>query len=533
MRSRAGEGRKTRARITRTSVVNASREQPSRGWASDHAHPLARPVRHTRACRRRTPNRSAVGAPGAALRRRRCLGPRRAHPALRSAARRVASRASRTHRGPARLRSAPVSLACGPRAAPHPARIGPTDRPHARSGAKPSASPDEAPAGHDDRRHDQPPGVGDWPRSVRPRARGTCRSRAHRGARRAADDDRRRASRGSRPPAVWSGSGSPAIRVRMRSIKTSRSRTSPSSPPNQPSSVRSPSTGERYGSRVLRSERSRRVATRASWTGSASALARIFGSSSISRITLLASAYPTSVSKRERGRSRGTLTSGSGWPPSAVSSFEAVVGFAPARVNRSERSLRSRPAPEPFTSSSIWRKEGPGVPSIDEETRSSLTSTAPIRHFSRSVSIAAIGSNGAPRTIPRTSAGQSGWRCVRRPRLVQLLTVEDHPGRGDARRRADLEGPTVLRPVGGVPVAERLAPAEQATVGGVPVVGAQLDGRPPGRLTEEGQFEVVRDLELRLPLPGTMGHVTKPGIRGTSSLSAPPPTCRMAGCLAG
>ena len=97
-------------------------------------------------------------------------------------------------------------------------------------------------------------------------------------------------------------------------------------------------------------------------------------------------------------------TSGSGLPPRTVSSFAAVVVFAPARISRRERAARSGSAPGPFASISICRKDGPAIPSTEEDTRSSLTSTIPTCSTSRSVSIVAIGSRGAPRTVPRTSA---------------------------------------------------------------------------------------------------------------------------------
>ena len=55
-------------------------------------------------------------------------------------------------------------------------------------------------------------------------------------------------------------------------VKTSRSRTAPSNPPSQARSFRSRATaeGDKSGSSVFRSERSRRVATRAWWIASGS-----------------------------------------------------------------------------------------------------------------------------------------------------------------------------------------------------------------------------------------------------------------------
>ena len=97
-------------------------------------------------------------------------------------------------------------------------------------------------------------------------------------------------------------------------------------------------------------------------------------------------------------------TSGSGLPPRTVSSFAAVVVFAPARISRRDRSARSGSSRGPFASISICRKDGPGIPSTDEDTRSSLTSIVPMCSTSRSVAIVATGSSGSPRMVPRTSA---------------------------------------------------------------------------------------------------------------------------------
>ena len=110
-------------------------------------------------------------------------------------------------------------------------------------------------------------------------------------------------------------------------------------------------------------------------------------------------------------------------------------------------------------------------------------------------------------------------RCDRggRPGLVQLLTIEDRASRGNPGRRPYLEGPSVLRSVGGVPVPEREAPAEQAVVGGVPVAGMQFHGGPLDGTTEGWQVEVIRDLELHLTLPAMLGHSRQPGIPGTAA----------------
>ena len=154
--------------------------------------------------------------------------------------------------------------------------------------------------------------------------------------------------------------GSSSALSTSRSSRTSASRTRPSCSPSQRSSARSDSlhSESSTGRNVRRSERSRRVATRAWWTPSRSSPRRTAASLSTSLAVDLVIAAPTTsasvghAAERTRrddvGRRQGRLTERPGDlrhrpPASGAGLLEPCDQSAGNRRNPSPRAARSRP----------------------------------------------------------------------------------------------------------------------------------------------------------------------------------------------
>ena len=180
-----------------------------------------------------------------------------------------------------------------------------------------------------------------------------------------------------------SAGGSSAACLRSRSLSTSASRTSPSSAAIHFSSFRSAATHSSSSRRrkVRRSDRSRRVATRAWCTSSGSSPRRTPGSWRMSRFTPLATVACTSSVNVASGWTAPTRSAMSGGsvarPPRARTILETGSGSpAPAKRSRSATAPSRSFGASRVSSTSIWRnRSATRRPSSTETSSSSISAS--------------------------------------------------------------------------------------------------------------------------------------------------------------